>query len=434
MSPESTTDSQSGSRIFEWLFGPSSLSNIFGWAVVIFAAIVLRWAVIEPYKTPTHSMEPTIHGEPSYFAGDRVFVNKYVYGLRVPFMNRYIFRNQNPDRWDIVVFNTVDDSLGYGKMVKRIVGLPGEHIRIGDEGEVYINGERLDIPPGLKETFHYTKGIATSEDAAKARLIEIAKHPDGIDAVYGLMKWDDVSYGAIVESALTGQIPPQLNPEHKSSKRYMEEISALGESLRAKGITTVDQAREAGVYNDISDVSLMVMKDLLIFIEAPQYGLEPNPRSIVFDQSAIEQLNADAQMIADRLALENRTELLADVSDRSIELIQELMDMQAQARMPFRFALSDDEAFCRIPPDHYAMLGDNSGDSVDSRYYGWVPRENILGEVYAIWWPPSRWQDFTGWYGTARGKVYLFGSVIGLPIAVVLGAFWRRRRKNAAKQ
>ncbi len=43
-----------------------------------------------------------------------------------------------------------------------------------------------------------------------------------------------------------------------------------------------------------------------------------------------------------------------------------------------------------IPPDHYFMLGDNRGQSCDSRVWGSVPRENIIGEVFAVYWPPQR--------------------------------------------
>jgi signal peptidase I len=43
-----------------------------------------------------------------------------------------------------------------------------------------------------------------------------------------------------------------------------------------------------------------------------------------------------------------------------------------------------------IPRDHYFMLGDNRGQSCDSRVWGAVPRENIIGEVFAVYWPPQR--------------------------------------------
>jgi signal peptidase I len=43
-----------------------------------------------------------------------------------------------------------------------------------------------------------------------------------------------------------------------------------------------------------------------------------------------------------------------------------------------------------VPPDNYFVLGDNSGSSKDSRYWGFVPKDNILGSAMVIYWPPQR--------------------------------------------
>lgn len=73
---------------------------------------------------PTGSMETAI------LPGDRLFVNK-------------LFNAENAKRGDILVFNS--DELGE-KLVKRIIGLPGETVEVKMDGSVYVNGEKLDEP------------------------------------------------------------------------------------------------------------------------------------------------------------------------------------------------------------------------------------------------------------------------------------------------
>jgi signal peptidase I len=43
-----------------------------------------------------------------------------------------------------------------------------------------------------------------------------------------------------------------------------------------------------------------------------------------------------------------------------------------------------------IPPDHYFMMGDNRGESDDSRFWGPIPREWIIGKAFATYWPPKK--------------------------------------------
>jgi signal peptidase I len=46
--------------------------------------------------------------------------------------------------------------------------------------------------------------------------------------------------------------------------------------------------------------------------------------------------------------------------------------------------------FGKIPPDHYFFMGDNRAQSCDSRVWGSVPRQNLVGEVFFVYWPPNR--------------------------------------------
>lgn len=102
--------------------------------VAIFGIFAFRWCVADQYQIPSGSMEPTIH------IGDRVFVKKFAYDLRIPFTRISLARVGEPARGDIIVFDNPQNGIC---MIKRLVGLPGEHLQIQD-GSVFVNGVALD--------------------------------------------------------------------------------------------------------------------------------------------------------------------------------------------------------------------------------------------------------------------------------------------------
>lgn len=188
-------------------------------------AFAFRWAVGEPYRIPSSSMEPTLNGDERAFRGDRVWVNKWWYGWKWPFSNQRIFHLHEPQRWDIVVFNNVNPDAAHPVLVKRVVGLPGERINIHD-GVIHVNGKPVELGPGMPPVFY------TSND----------------------------------------------------------------------------------------------------------------PR--------------------------------------------------------MRYGVSRDDEYAVVPPGHYLVCGDNSANSADGRYFGWLPNENIIGRVACIWWPIPNRHDFTGFTQT----------------------------------
>jgi signal peptidase I len=117
------------------------------WAVTILGAVAIVLAikayVVNPYRIPSSSMEPTLHcarpgsGCMARFS-DRVLANRVIYHFR------------NPRRGEIVVFKTppaAEAACGGegGTFVKRLIALPGDRWREQD-GYIYINGERQSEP------------------------------------------------------------------------------------------------------------------------------------------------------------------------------------------------------------------------------------------------------------------------------------------------
>jgi len=127
------------SKIKEWF------ETIF-WAVII--ALIIRAVLIQAYKIPTGSMQPTLRGAEDYKIGDHLLVNKFIYGstIDIPFTTIHLPRLpkiRKPLRGDVVVFKyPLDPKKDY---VKRCIGLPGETLEIKNK-QVYINGKLLDEP------------------------------------------------------------------------------------------------------------------------------------------------------------------------------------------------------------------------------------------------------------------------------------------------
>ena len=96
--------------------------------MLVFRSAVADWMVV-----PTGSMNPTI------VEGDRIFVDKAAYGLRVPFTMQRLTSGSDPARGDIVIFPSPEDGI---TLVKRVIGVPGDVIEMRDE-RLRVNGDEV---------------------------------------------------------------------------------------------------------------------------------------------------------------------------------------------------------------------------------------------------------------------------------------------------
>ncbi|MGV8073995.1 MAG: signal peptidase I [Syntrophobacteraceae bacterium] len=105
--------------------------------VALLLALVIRAFVVQAFKIPSGSMKPTL------MIGDHILVNKFIYGVKLPFINNEILHISTPKRGDIIVFRyPVDPSKDF---IKRAIGLPGDIIKIQDK-KVSVNGQSIDEP------------------------------------------------------------------------------------------------------------------------------------------------------------------------------------------------------------------------------------------------------------------------------------------------
>ncbi len=117
---------------------------------VFLAVLVLRSAVLEPFRIPSGSMMPTL------LIGDFILVNKFSYGIRLPVLNTKIIEIGEPERGDVVVFRyPKEPSIDY---IKRVVAVPGDTIDYKNK-TLIINGKPLkQVQLGLYN------GVGSGED------------------------------------------------------------------------------------------------------------------------------------------------------------------------------------------------------------------------------------------------------------------------------
>ena len=106
---------------------------------VLLIVLILRSFIAEPFKIPSASMKPGL------IEGDFILVNKFIYGVRVPILGNTLIKINSPKHGDVIVFRHED----HKDLIKRVVGLPGDHITYKNKilsvnnKEVVLIGKKL---------------------------------------------------------------------------------------------------------------------------------------------------------------------------------------------------------------------------------------------------------------------------------------------------
>ena len=102
--------------------------------IALILALFIRAFIIQAFKIPSGSMKPTL------LIGDHILVNKFIYGIKIPFTDRYILHITKPKRGDVVVFKWPQDERK--DFIKRVIGIEGDKIEIRDD-ILYVNDEKI---------------------------------------------------------------------------------------------------------------------------------------------------------------------------------------------------------------------------------------------------------------------------------------------------
>jgi signal peptidase I len=126
-------------------------NEVVSWFWVIVAFLVIEGALVQARVIPSGSMEPTV------LIGDHLIVSRIGYDAGIPFTQWHVPLWREPKRQQIMVFRAPLADQGFPDFIKRVIGVPGDHIKIVQD-KVFVNGVALNEP--------YTQHASDSTDLA----------------------------------------------------------------------------------------------------------------------------------------------------------------------------------------------------------------------------------------------------------------------------
>ncbi len=336
------------SAIREWLD-----SIVF--AVV--AATLIRWLFMEAFTIPTPSMENSL------LVGDFLFVSKLHYGtrtpktpLQVPLTHQTIWGTNIPSylEWiqlpqyrlpgfsdvksgDVVVFNyppelqhPVDLKTNY---IKRCIGTPGDVVEVKDS-QVFLNGKLMENPPRMESEYFVSTTTSVNEDRVF--------RDNGVS-----------EFNTYTESY------NDTLPENDESGYIIFTTSAIAEQLKTYDF--VRDVRQVVAPKEVSEPSLYPSSPLFKW-NRDNYGPITVPKEGVTIQLSPENVATYGEVIKYYEGNENVV-----VEEGKITL-----DGKVITSYTFK-------------QNYYFMMGDNRHNSADSRYWGFVPADHIVGKAVFVW-------------------------------------------------
>ncbi len=394
------TNRKSAPKKSEPLANPVAASA-WDWAKTLFFAIsialLIRWTCFEPFKIPSGSMEPTLHGDERFLRGDRVLVNKLAYGLRIPFTSKLVWKRATPQRWDIVVFRTVEENSRAKILIKRIVGLPGEKIHVGNDGKVYANGEALTLPPSMPPVLYTRDGKYGIEEAPQLSAV-----PEGCYLVLGdnsAFSRDGRYWGWLPEGHILGRAyaigwPPAHWRDFTGFTqtlwwRTLASLTALfliwraffGRSWRVHNAALENLAPGDHLYIHRCAYGLPIPFTSWRFYA----GRLPKRGEIVLYRA-----EGHEDWLLGRVAALPGEDVYFSKGALTINGAQiEHPAFSGRDYLPGggTFGRSKGKDVSRVPDGHCFILCDNPEAAPDGRTLGWTPRAALIGQVAVVWWP-----------------------------------------------
>jgi signal peptidase I len=321
----------------------------------VIAATLIRWIFMEAFTIPTPSMEKSL------LVGDYLFVSKFHYGtrtpatpLQVPLTHQKIWGTNIPSysdaiqlptfrlpgishvkNNDVVVFNWPDDK-GYPtdlktNYIKRCVGIAGDTLQIKNR-QVFINGKAAEMPEEMQFTYQVTTNGVISD-----RILKKYKIANYGDYQKNLQLFSDTTSGYVID--MTPKVAQQLLDDHVAIKVNLFDLS--------------DERYQTALF-PMAKYSASWTLDNFGPLWIPKEGA-----TITLDAQSIATYETTIRSYEGWESVENKGDHL-------------LIDGQKVTHYTFQ-------------QNYYFMMGDNRHNSLDSRYWGFVPADHIVGKAFIIW-------------------------------------------------
>lgn len=418
LQPKSSTEDTIGSLLF-----------------AIIVATLVHTYVIQPFTIPSSSLEKTL------YTGDFLFVSKINFGARTPMttvalpmvhdsipltgFKSYLFNDdftqketslinklqlpyfrfpslEKIKRNEIVVFNQPADTLrdmdnfkpdrNYYKpidkktnLVKRCVGMPGDSLEIRD-GNIYINGKLDKLPESAKAQYNFlvdTKGQTISQDALVHR--------------YGAregMKYENGDFAL----TNTGQYFLTLTDKEAAAIANNPVVKGVTKNLSPKG-------EDGGVFPHIPSLGWNIDNFGPIYIPQKGKTVKLDLKSLPFYKRIIEEYEKNTLKV------------------HGNEII-----INGKVSNSYTFK-----------QDYYWMMGDNRQNSLDARFWGYVPFDHVIGKPVFIWfsWDKDgkginkvRWNRvFSVVNGDGEPKSYLIHFLALVALYIIGSKIIKKKRK-----
>lgn len=307
--------------------------------IALSIAMVIRGFFIEAFRIPTSSMEKTL------LAGDFVIVSKLRFGPRLPltvglpFLNLYVPGIElpggrlpgfeKPDRGDVVVFNFPNEDVPIGRKthyIKRVVGLPGDTLAIVDKVP-YANGVRMPLSPEMQQ------------------------------------KW-------LAVRKMT--LPFPIQRFHETG---VEEVGRVGDQIDGVAFqSTAALAREIGSWSEIEFVQPLVTPRK----NGQAFAIFPEGSQNVRDNYGPLYVPARGSIIT--LTRENLSayrDLIERYEGHDLDVDSESIRIDGKPASTYV-----------VEQDYFFVMGDNRDSSYDSRIWGFVPWDYVVGKatfIYFSW-------------------------------------------------